>query len=251
MNGYPAEEVRKIPRGYRYAAAKDSAREFVESCPPHAVLVASELFEKQSRGSFRDLPLLFHHELEEGLAAELSREVYSLATDAIMQTSELIEAMLERAVFGAFNEAIEGPAPGFKHIDPSLASQVLPPPLDPIGRCPADEISPKHSAAANDEAKEFVESEATNALCIAVELFKEQSENSFADLPPLFHQELKEALRERLSREVYSRAADAILQTLQLLNFLLERAAVDAFDEARQAFDLIEPCWAGLLSPRR
>jgi hypothetical protein len=107
MNGYPAEEVRKIPRGYRYAAAKDSAREFVESCPPHAVLVASELFEKQSRGSFRDLPLLFHHELEEGLAAELSREVYSLATDAIMQTSELIEAMLERAVFGAFNEAIE------------------------------------------------------------------------------------------------------------------------------------------------
>jgi hypothetical protein len=35
------------------------------------------------------------------------------------------------------------------------------------------------------------------------------------------------------------------MQTRELLNLLLERAAVDAFDEAREAFKRIEPCLAG------
>jgi hypothetical protein len=50
-------------------------------------------------------------------------------------------------------------------------------------------------------------------------------------------QKLEEALTERLSREVYSRATGAIEQTRELLYFLVERAAVDAFDEAHEAFN--------------
>src|SRR5713101_4045575 len=131
MNGYPAEEVRKIHRESRYAAAKDSAREFVESCLSRAVRIAIELFEKQSGGSSRDLPLLFRQKLEETLAEKVSREVYPLTVDAIAQTCELIEAMLERVAFGAFNEAIERARAGFTHIDPSLADLILPLPLKP------------------------------------------------------------------------------------------------------------------------
>jgi len=257
MNRYPAEEVRKMRREYRHAAAKDSAREFVESCPPGAVWIAIARFEKQNGGSFRDPPLLFRQKLEEALTERLSREVYPRVVDAIVQLRELIEAMVERAAFGAFNEAIERARAGFTDIDPSLAdlaSQTLPPPLKPIDRYPADEIGQIHSArsaAADDEAREFVESHETNALCLAVELFREQSEGSVADLPRLFHQKLQEALSERLSREVYPRATDAIGQTRELLHFLVEHTAVDAFDEAHEAFKRLEECLAGLLWPRR
>jgi hypothetical protein len=84
MNRYPAEELRKMCREYRYAAAKDSAKKFVESYPPHAVPIAIERFEKQSGGSFCSLPQLFRQKLEEALTERLSREVYPLAVDAIV-----------------------------------------------------------------------------------------------------------------------------------------------------------------------
>jgi hypothetical protein len=183
----------------------------------------------------------------------LSREVYPLATDLILQTLELVEAMLERAAFGAFEEAIERTPTGFKHIDPSLANEILPTPLKPIGRHPANEIEQIHatrSAAADDEARKFVDLHLAKALCIAIELFRELPEGSFYDRSPLFHQKLEEALEERLSREVYPRVTHAIAQTRELLDFLLERAAVDAFDQAREAFK-VEPCLAAHPMPAR
>ena len=251
MNGYLAE-VRKTHRAWRYAKAKNDAREYVERYAFYAVRIAIERFAKQSGGSFCDLPLLFRQKLGQALAAILSREAYPLATDQILQTSELIEAVLERAAFGAFDEAIERTRAGFKQLDPSLANEILPTPLKPIGRHPANEIEqihPTRFAAADDEARKFVDRHLAKALCIAIELFREQPEGSFHDLPPWFNQKLDEALAERLSREVYPRVTHAIAQTRELLDFLLERAALDAFDQAREAFKRVEPCLADHPTP--
>lgn len=247
MNGYLAE-VRKTYWAWRYAKARNDAREYVEKYACYAVRIAIERFEKQSGGSFCDLPLLFGQKFGQALAAILSREVYPLATDQILQTLELVEAMLERAAFGAFEEAIERTPAGFKHIDPSLPNEILPTPLKPIGRHPANEIEqihPTRSAAADDEARKFVDRHRAKALCIAIELFREQPEGSLYDRSPLFDQKLEEALEERLSREVYPHVTHAIAQTRELLTFLLERAAVDAFDQAREAFKRVQPCLAG------
>jgi len=54
-----------------------------------------------------------------------------------------------------------------------------------------------------------------------------------------------------LSHEVYTRAADAIEQTRELLYSLVERVAIDACDEAHEAVRRIEEGLAGLLWPRR
>ena len=72
MNGYLAE-VRKTYWAWRYAKAKNDAREYVEKYACYAVRIAIERFEKQSGGSFWDLPLLFGQKFGQALAAILSR----------------------------------------------------------------------------------------------------------------------------------------------------------------------------------
>ena len=148
-----------------------------------------------------------------------------------------------RAAFGAFDRSNRKDSRRVQ-TPRSVANEILPTPLEPIGRHPANQIEqihPTRVAAADDETRKFVDRHLAKALCIAIELFGEQPEGSFHDLPPLFDRKLE----ERLSREVYPRVTHAIAQTRELLDFLLERAAVDAFDQAREAFKRVEPCLAG------